>query len=75
VTAAAAPEWCGQCQKSTRQLSTPDGPKRCPACHPLAAKTLPQYRHCPRCLLLIHVWDHEPCGAHQPIRERTGRTP
>lgn len=65
------PPWCGQCPKNTRLMNTPDGPKRCPACNPLADKPLPQHKHCPRCLLLVHVWDAEACGQHEPIREIT----
>lgn len=31
----ARPEWCGQCDKRTRQVETPDDKvARCPRCHP-----------------------------------------
>ena len=30
------PAWCGQCDEDTR-LTDEDAPRRCPACHPLAA--------------------------------------
>lgn len=62
--------WCGQCTRATRQLDTPDGPQRCPACHPLGREHLGQYRTCPRCLALIRTWDREPCETHKPIPER-----
>ena len=29
------PPWCGECDQTTRQVGDP--PRRCPACHPLAA--------------------------------------
>ena len=60
------PEWCGQCDKRTRHLNTPDGPIRC-ACHP-DGKLLPQHRICPRCQSVIHKWDRNRCESHIPIR-------
>ena len=37
------PPWCGRCDQRTRRRQDPDGADagRCPACHPLAAKTDP----------------------------------
>ena len=63
------PEWCGQCNRATRHMNTPGGPRRCPACHPLAAKHLGQYRRCPDCAALIREWDRSDCGSHERIRE------
>jgi len=60
------PAWCGQCHKATRHQDTPQGPRRCKACHPLAAQRLGQFRTCPACLALIHDWDRRPCGNHEP---------
>lgn len=60
------PEWCGQCNKKTRQIITASGPKRC-ACHPLYRQLLPQYRQCPVCDSVIRKWDRNPCDRHDPI--------
>lgn len=38
VSGAPRPDWCGTCNQFTRQLETPVGVIRCPACHPLAAE-------------------------------------
>lgn len=57
------PEWCGQCNKNTRQINSATGPKRC-ACHPLSRQLLPQYRRCPDCDSVIRKWDRSPCGQH-----------
>ena len=65
------PEWCGQCNKSTRQINTATGPRRC-ACHPLSRQLLPQHRRCPECDTVILKWDKTPCGEHTPIRQALG---
>lgn len=59
---------CGICDKRTRQLDTPDGPRRCPACHPLGRKPLKQFRRCPDCRMEINEWDKSPCGSHTEPR-------
>ena len=61
------PEWCGQCNKRTRELMTPAGPKRC-ACHPLGRKPLPQFSACPDCHSTVYKWDRSDCRHHIPIR-------
>jgi hypothetical protein len=35
------PPWCGSCDEHTRHITTPEGPARCPACHPLRAAPRP----------------------------------
>lgn len=36
-----APQWCGECDQTTRQLETDDGRvRRCPTCHPLSIERL-----------------------------------
>ena len=65
-------EWCRQCDKRTRMMNTPDGPKRCPACNPLADRQLPQFRTCPRCHSRIYKWDRNPCESHIAVTRITG---
>lgn len=65
-------EWCGQCDKQTRHLQTPEGPQRCRACHPLGAQSLGQFRTCPGCRAQVYQWDHAPCEDHVPVRQPTG---
>lgn len=42
MSTAARPAWCGDpaCDPGTRLVDTPDGPARCPRCHPLSPTTL-----------------------------------
>lgn len=68
------PEWCGQCSRGTRQFGTPDGPQRCPVCHPEAGRPLAQHRRCPHCLQLTAAWDRNPCGFHIAAPERQTET-
>ena|SRR5215472_6483895 len=58
------PAWCGQCDRRTRLLGL-DVAMRCPACHPLADRRLPQQHfRCPGCREIIHKWDVNNCGSH-----------
>ena len=33
------PPWCRHCDETTRHVDTPDGPARCPLCHPMSPQT------------------------------------
>lgn len=72
IDASGKPPWCGQCDKKRRTLSTPAGPQRCHACHPLGRQALPQFRTCPGCDSLVYKWDRLPCESHITVRQITG---
>lgn len=81
------PPWCGICDKRTHLVEVAGGQlKRCPDCHPLRQRHLPQHQRCPSCRMVVYAWDSAPCGQHaspaapdrkpdrEHIREITRRT-
>jgi hypothetical protein len=65
--------WCGTCDEHTRQIALTPGQDlmaRCPECHPLRDKLLPQHRRCGECRRLVHVADQAECSQHLPIGPR-----
>jgi len=60
--------WCGVCEPRTRQLHASDGTlSRCPDCHPLRDKMLPQHTRCKGCRTIIYIWDTADCDRHIKI--------
>jgi hypothetical protein len=66
--------WCHECDPHTRQIELPDGRvARCPNCHALRKKLLPQYARCNGCLAVIYRTDAglscEGKGHHRVVEE------
>jgi len=56
--------WCGICDPRTRLMRGTEPTSRCPSCHPLRHKMLPQHARCKGCRKIIYAWDTADCGLH-----------
>lgn len=67
TTTTGLPDWCGQCDPTTRLIDHGDHMRRCPQCHPKRHQTLPQHRRCGGCRRLIYTHDASKCGTHRQL--------